>query len=42
MQLAGGVDTVLSRGRVIISGNEYRGHKGDGKYLKRDLNQYLV
>ncbi len=23
-------------------GNEYRGSKGDGKYLKRELNQYLV
>ena len=42
MQLAGGVDSVLSRGRLIISGNEYRGSKGDGKYLKRELNQYLV
>ena len=42
MQLSGGVDTVLSRGNVIITGNEYRGKKGDGKYLKRDLNQYLV
>jgi dihydropyrimidinase len=42
MQLAGSVDTVLSRGRVIITDNEYRGQKGDGKYLKRELNQYLV
>ena len=42
MHLAGGVDTVLSRGRVIISGNEYHGRKGDGTYLKRELNQYLV
>jgi dihydropyrimidinase len=42
MPIAGGVDSVLSRGRVIISGNEYHGHKGDGTYLKRELNQYLV
>ena len=42
MELSGGVDTVLSRGRIIISGNQYRGRKGDGQYLPRDLNQYLV
>jgi dihydropyrimidinase len=42
MEINGGVDTVLSRGRVIVSGNEYRGRKGDGAYLRRDLNQYLV
>jgi dihydropyrimidinase len=41
MELSGGVDTVLSRGRIIISGNQYRGKKGDGQYLPRDLNQYL-
>ncbi|HJU81610.1 MAG TPA: dihydropyrimidinase [Acidimicrobiia bacterium] len=42
MEVSGGVDTVLSRGRVIISGDQYRGTKGDGQYLIRDLNQYLV
>jgi dihydropyrimidinase len=42
MEVAGGVDTVLSRGRVIIAGNQYLGKKGDGRYLPRDLNQYLV
>jgi dihydropyrimidinase len=42
LELSGGVDTVLSRGRIIISGNQYRGKKGDGQYLPRDLNQYLV
>jgi dihydropyrimidinase len=41
MELAGSVDTVLSRGRIIIAGDEYRGRKGDGRYLRRDLNQYL-
>ncbi len=41
-EINGGVDTVLSRGRVIISANEYKGRKGDGQYLRRDLNQYLV
>ncbi|HJU52770.1 MAG TPA: dihydropyrimidinase [Acidimicrobiia bacterium] len=42
MEVSGGVDTVLSRGRVIISGDQYRGRKGDGQYLVRELNQYLV
>jgi dihydropyrimidinase len=42
MEVSGGVDTVLSRGRVIISDDQYRGKKGDGQYLVRDLNQYLV
>jgi dihydropyrimidinase len=42
MEINGGVDKVLSRGRVIISANEYKGRKGDGRYLRRDLNQYLV
>jgi dihydropyrimidinase len=42
MQIAGGVDSVFSRGRLIISGDEYHGSKSDGKYLKRELNQYLV
>ena len=42
MEIDGGVDTVLSRGKVIISGDQYQGAKGDGRYLRRDLNQYLV
>ncbi|MGQ0847582.1 MAG: dihydropyrimidinase [Actinomycetota bacterium] len=42
MELMGSVDTVLSRGRVIISDDRYVGKKGDGRYLRRDLNQYLV
>lgn len=42
LEIDGGVDTVLSRGKVIIGGNEYKGRKGDGRYLKRDLNQYLI
>lgn len=42
LEINGGVDTVLSRGKVIIAANEYQGRKGDGQYLRRDLNQYLV
>lgn len=40
-EIDGHVDTVLSRGRIIVDGDEYLGNKGDGKYLKRALSQYL-
>ena len=33
----GKVDTVLSRGTVVIEGDEYVGRKGHGQYLKRGL-----
>ncbi len=35
MKIKGVVETVLSRGRVIIEGGEYKGKPGDGKFLKR-------
>jgi len=38
----GKVDTVLSRGTVVIENNTYVGRKGHGKYIKRGLSQYLV
>jgi dihydropyrimidinase len=41
-QVDGHVDTVLSRGKVIVDKNEYLGRKGDGGYLKRGLSQYLT
>lgn len=41
-EIDGHVDTVLSRGKLVIDGNEYLGAKGDGKYLKRGLTQYLT
>jgi dihydropyrimidinase len=41
MPIKGTVTTVLSRGRVVIDGGEYLGRKGDGRYLTRDLCQYL-
>ena len=40
-EVTGKVDTVLSRGRVIISAGEYRGEKGHGRYLRRDTCGYL-
>ncbi len=38
----GHVDTVLSRGKVIIDDNAYHGTAGDGHFLKRGLSQYLI
>lgn len=41
-EIDGHVDTVISRGKVIVNDGEYLGAKGDGKFLKRGLSQYLV
>ena len=41
-EIDGHVDTVLSRGRVVVDDNEYPATKGDGRYLKRGLSQYLI
>ncbi|HEX6367272.1 MAG TPA: dihydropyrimidinase [Agromyces sp.] len=41
-EIDGHVDTVLSRGRVVVDGDEYLGAKGDGRFLKRGLSQYLI
>jgi dihydropyrimidinase len=41
-QIAGGVDTVVSRGEVIVAGGGYHGRKGRGRYLKRGLSSYLI
>ncbi|MDA2988158.1 MAG: dihydropyrimidinase [Actinomycetota bacterium] len=40
--ISGHVDTVISRGTVVVDNNQYIGTKGHGKYLKRGMNQYLV
>ncbi len=42
LEVTGKVETVLSRGKTIIEDGEYRGRKGDGRYLKRGTNQYLI
>ena len=38
----GHVDTVLSRGKVVIDDDAYVGTKGDGQFLRRGLSQYLI
>jgi dihydropyrimidinase len=35
MKIKGYPETVLSRGKVIIENNEYKGKPGDGKFIKR-------
>ena len=35
MTVQGVVETVLSRGKVVIENGEYVGKKGDGQFLKR-------
>ncbi len=37
----GKVDTVLSRGMVVVENDTFKGRKGHGKYIKRGLCQYL-
>jgi dihydropyrimidinase len=41
MVIDGKVDTVLSRGSVVIEDDAYLGTKGHGRYLKRGLSSYL-
>ncbi|HLU64076.1 MAG TPA: dihydropyrimidinase [Protaetiibacter sp.] len=41
-EVDGKVDTVMSRGKVIVQHDQYLGTKGDGRYLKRGLSQYLI
>ena len=41
-EIDGHVDTVISRGRVIVDGGEYRGSKSDGRFVKRGLAQNLM
>ncbi len=42
ISVPGKVETVLSRGRVILDGGEYLGSKGHGQLLQRGLSSYLI
>jgi dihydropyrimidinase len=42
MVIDGKVDTVLSRGTVVIENDAYVGRKGHGRYVRRGLSQYLL
>jgi dihydropyrimidinase len=41
-EVAGGVDTVISRGTVLISGGTYTGTSGHGRFVRRGLSSYLT
>jgi len=41
-EINGHVDTVISRGTVVVDDGAYVGTKGHGRYVKRGLSQYLV
>ena len=41
-EIDGHVDTVISRGKVIVDGDQYIGSQGDGRFMKRGLTQYLT
>jgi dihydropyrimidinase len=41
-EIDGRVDTVVSRGVVVIDDGQYVGRKGHGQYQKRGLSQYLI
>ena len=42
LEVTGKVKCVLSRGRIVVENGEYLGNPGDGQYLKRGTNQYLI
>ncbi|GAA2526470.1 dihydropyrimidinase [Rarobacter incanus] len=41
-EIAGHVDTVISRGSIIVDNNTFLGSTSHGKYIKRGLSQYLI
>ncbi|MFY1694816.1 dihydropyrimidinase [Solwaraspora sp. WMMA2101] len=42
-EITGKVDTVLSRGTVLVTGDgAYHGRAGHGRYLRRGLSDYLI
>jgi dihydropyrimidinase len=41
-EVSGSVDTVLSRGRVVVADGAYHGEAGHGRYLSRGHNQYVL
>jgi dihydropyrimidinase len=41
MEITGRADVVVSRGRIVVDGGKYHGEPGHGRFLKRDLCQYL-
>jgi dihydropyrimidinase len=42
MEITGKVAVTISRGRVVVADGEFSGAPGQGGFLSRGLNQYLV
>ncbi|WP_020579576.1 dihydropyrimidinase [Actinopolymorpha alba] len=42
MEITGRVETVLSRGQVVVDAGEFHGRAGHGSFLAREFCQYLV
>ncbi|MGB7362446.1 MAG: dihydropyrimidinase [Rhodococcus sp. (in: high G+C Gram-positive bacteria)] len=42
MEIDGHVDTVISRGTVVVDKGEYLGRAGHGRFVRRELSQNLV
>ncbi|MEM9040477.1 MAG: dihydropyrimidinase [Actinomycetota bacterium] len=42
IEVTGHVDTVLSKGKVIVDDGTYHGSKTDGSFLPRSTSQYLI
>jgi dihydropyrimidinase len=40
-EIDGHVDTVLSRGSVVVDAGSFLGRAGHGQFVKRGLSQYL-
>ncbi len=40
-QVTGGSDVVLSRGRIVVDGDEWLGETGGGRFLKRERSAFL-
>ena len=40
-EITGKVETVIARGKTLISDGEYHGSKGDGRYLRRGTSYYI-
>ena len=41
-EIDGHVDTVISRGSVVVDDGTFHGRTGHGRYVKRELSQYLI
>jgi dihydropyrimidinase len=41
-EIDGHVDTVLSRGEVLVADGQFLGRAGHGRYVRRELSQYLT